>query len=71
MSFGLIIDRTPMSSPVGPLIEPLEINCPSITNAGELLPVKDPSPRILICCCEPGVPETPTILKPATLPIRA
>ena len=71
ISLALIIERIPISRPVGPLIVPLLIACPSITKIGALLPVIDPSPRILICWFAPGVPETPTILKPETLPIRA
>ena len=67
ISLGLIIDKTPRSVKSG-LYDPLTTGTPSITYKGELDPVIDPSPLILIEVGDPGVPEEDTTLKPATLP---
>ena len=73
MSSPLIIDRIPSPGFALPPADtdPFTIGTPSMTNRGELFPVRDPSPRIRIEVGLPGAPEMVATLKPATLPCKA
>jgi hypothetical protein len=66
------MERIPIPGVPPPEIDdPLDIGTPSITKSGELFPVIEPSPLILILEEFPGLQVIVAIRKPATRPFKA